>query len=50
MPIGPPQHAWLDIVEQYILENKTDSKRDENDCVPQVADDVCGIESDDDIL
>ena len=50
MPIGPPQHAWLDIVEQYILENETESKCDEDGCVPQVADDVCGIESDDDIL
>ena len=40
----------LDIFKRYTLENETEIKCDEDDCVPQVADGVCGIESDDDIL
>ena len=40
----------LGIVEQYYLENETEVECDGDDCVAQVADCVCGIESYDDIL
>ena len=49
-PIGHPQHAWLDVVEQYIQENETESDCDVDDVVPQVVDGVCGIESDEEDL
>ena len=49
-PIGHPQHAWLDIVEQYIHENESESECDDDDDAPQVADGVYGIESDDETL
>ena len=45
-PIGHPQHTWLDIVDQYILENESD---DDNG-VPQSVDGVFGTESDDEAL
>ena len=40
----------LDIAKRDKLEKETEIKCNEDDCVPQVADGVWGIESDDDIL
>ena len=40
----------IDNVKQCNLENDTENNCDEDDCVPQVADGVCGIESDEDML
>ena len=49
-PIGHPQQAWLDIVDEFFLENETDSDCDDGDGVPQVVDGVHDIESDDESL
>ena len=49
-PIGHPQHAWLEIVDTYILENETESDRDDGDGVPQVVTGVHDTESDDEPL
>ena len=49
-PIGYPQHAWLDIVEQCIQENQSGSERGDDDGLLQVVDAVCGVESDDETL
>ena len=49
-PIGHPQHAWLDIVDTFILENETESDCDDGDVVPQVVPSVSDTESDNESL
>ena len=49
-PIGHPQHACLHVVEQQIQQIYIESEYDEHDCVPEVVDEVCSIESDEQAL
>ena len=46
-PIGRPQHAWLDIFDTFLLQNKTEIDYDDGDGVPQMVDGTHDIESDD---
>ena len=48
--IGHLQQAWLNIVDDFTLENQTEIYCDDGDGVPQVADGVHDIESDDDAI
>ena len=49
-PIGHPQQAWLDIADKQVVDSLTESDCDDGDGVPQVADRVHDIESDDEAL
>ena len=50
MKLGHPRHAWLDIVDTYILENETESDCDDGDGLPQVVPSVHDTESDDESI